>query len=210
MPVPNHDVHPSSSTLQVPQTKCLVMRAGNYSSSVRKNCDCVCIDVSEVHYEMALTRIASAKRNTLSSPLYKDIALGGEIVTEFGTIGYCFGDRYTFDLAFNNVIKCAVVAHLLLLTVPNDLEITPIIFKALEWGISSRGGVQAGVCERLLSLVGRVEPSGIVAHCQSPPVQRPPADSTLLDILHQSKSTSPYNSCENDRFFPAEAQAKAD
>ncbi|KAG1823956.1 Alpha/Beta hydrolase protein [Suillus subaureus] len=45
-----------------------------------------------------------------------------EGVTKFGATGYCFGGRYTFDLAFDNVIQCAVVSHPSLLKVPNDLE----------------------------------------------------------------------------------------
>ncbi|KAG1817091.1 dienelactone hydrolase [Suillus subaureus] len=45
-----------------------------------------------------------------------------EGVTKFGATGYCFGGRYTFDLAFDNAIQCAVVSHPSLLKVPNDLE----------------------------------------------------------------------------------------
>ncbi|KAG2354494.1 hypothetical protein BDR07DRAFT_1474372 [Suillus spraguei] len=56
-------------------------------------------------------------------PLDKVIAaLKAEGVTKFGATGYCFGGRYTFDLAFDNVIQCSVVAHPSLLTVPEDLE----------------------------------------------------------------------------------------
>ncbi|KAG1839669.1 dienelactone hydrolase [Suillus subluteus] len=75
-----------------------------------------------------------------------------EGVTKFGATGYCFGGRYTFDLAFDNTIQCSVVSHPSLLKVPNDLE------------------------------------------------------------TYFSKSTAPLliNSCENDRLFSAEAQAKAD
>ncbi|KAJ7572089.1 dienelactone hydrolase endo-1,3,1,4-beta-D-glucanase [Mycena floridula] len=43
-------------------------------------------------------------------------------VTAFGATGYCFGGRYVFDLAFENVIKAGVVAHPSLLQVPADLE----------------------------------------------------------------------------------------
>ncbi|KIY48396.1 alpha/beta-hydrolase [Fistulina hepatica ATCC 64428] len=43
-------------------------------------------------------------------------------VTKFAATGYCFGGRYTFDLAFDGVIKVAVVAHPSLLQVPSDLE----------------------------------------------------------------------------------------
>ncbi|KAG2040096.1 Alpha/Beta hydrolase protein [Suillus americanus] len=86
-------------------------------------------------------------------PLDKVIAaLKEEGVTKFGATGYCFGGRYTFDLAFDNVIQCAVVSHPSLLNIPADLE------------------------------------------------------------TYFSKSVAPLliNSCENDRLFPVEAQAKAD
>ncbi|KAF9459320.1 dienelactone hydrolase endo-1,3,1,4-beta-D-glucanase [Collybia nuda] len=43
-------------------------------------------------------------------------------VTSFGATGYCFGGRYVFDLAFENIIKAAVVSHPSLLQVPADLE----------------------------------------------------------------------------------------
>ncbi|KAF5362197.1 hypothetical protein D9756_002692 [Leucocoprinus leucothites] len=43
-------------------------------------------------------------------------------VKEFVAVGYCFGGRYVFDLAFENVIKASVVCHPSLLKVPDDLE----------------------------------------------------------------------------------------
>jgi dienelactone hydrolase len=49
-------------------------------------------------------------------------ALKEEGVTEFAATGYCFGGRYVFDLAFDNVIKVGVVSHPSLLKVPEDLE----------------------------------------------------------------------------------------
>ena len=69
-------------------------------------------------------------------------ALKAEGVDAFGATGYCFGGmflfpsvkacsfrynfplvaRYVFDLAFDNVIKVAVVSHPSLLEVPDDLE----------------------------------------------------------------------------------------
>jgi dienelactone hydrolase len=49
-------------------------------------------------------------------------ALKSEGVTELAATGYCFGGRYTFDLAFEDVIKVAVVSHPSLLKVPDDLE----------------------------------------------------------------------------------------
>lgn len=56
-------------------------------------------------------------------PLDKVIAaLKAEGITKFGATGYCFGGRYVFDLAFENIIQCAVVSHPSLLKVPADLE----------------------------------------------------------------------------------------
>ncbi|KIK49101.1 hypothetical protein CY34DRAFT_7765 [Suillus luteus UH-Slu-Lm8-n1] len=49
-------------------------------------------------------------------------ALKEEGVTKFGATGYCFGGRYTFDLAFENVIQCSVISHPSLLKVPDDLQ----------------------------------------------------------------------------------------
>lgn len=43
-------------------------------------------------------------------------------VTTFAAVGYCFGARYVFDLAFDGVIKAAAVAHPSLLEAPADLE----------------------------------------------------------------------------------------
>ncbi|KAK1234242.1 hypothetical protein PQX77_002549 [Marasmius sp. AFHP31] len=49
-------------------------------------------------------------------------ALKAEGVTAFGATGYCFGGRYVFDLAFENIIKAATTSHPSLLQVPADLE----------------------------------------------------------------------------------------
>ncbi|KAF9485529.1 dienelactone hydrolase endo-1,3,1,4-beta-D-glucanase [Pholiota conissans] len=49
-------------------------------------------------------------------------ALKAEGITTFGATGYCFGGRYVFDLAFENIIKVGVVSHPSLLKVPDDLE----------------------------------------------------------------------------------------
>ncbi|KAI5121871.1 hypothetical protein M0805_001079 [Coniferiporia weirii] len=55
-------------------------------------------------------------------PLDKVIAVLKERgITVFGAVGYCFGARYVFDLAFDSVIKAAAVAHPSLLKVPEDL-----------------------------------------------------------------------------------------
>ncbi|KAI5982710.1 dienelactone hydrolase [Pisolithus marmoratus] len=49
-------------------------------------------------------------------------ALREQGVKDFGATGYCFGGRYSFDLAFENIIKVTVVSHPSLLEVPEDLE----------------------------------------------------------------------------------------
>ncbi|KAG0698247.1 dienelactone hydrolase [Suillus ampliporus] len=49
-------------------------------------------------------------------------ALKEQGVTKFGSTSYCFGGRYTFDLAFENIIQCAVVSHPSFLKIPADLE----------------------------------------------------------------------------------------
>ncbi|KIM53525.1 hypothetical protein SCLCIDRAFT_1222744 [Scleroderma citrinum Foug A] len=48
-------------------------------------------------------------------------ALREQGVTEFGATGYCFGARYAFDLAFQNLVKVTVVSHPSLLEIPGDL-----------------------------------------------------------------------------------------
>ncbi|KAJ7483300.1 dienelactone hydrolase endo-1,3,1,4-beta-D-glucanase [Mycena latifolia] len=49
-------------------------------------------------------------------------ALKADGVTTFGAVGYCFGGRYVFDLAFDGIITAAATAHPSLLQVPADLE----------------------------------------------------------------------------------------
>ncbi|KAJ3512605.1 hypothetical protein NLJ89_g3420 [Agrocybe chaxingu] len=49
-------------------------------------------------------------------------ALKEQGITVFGATGYCFGGRYVFDLAFDNVIQASVASHPSLLQVPADLE----------------------------------------------------------------------------------------
>ena len=43
-------------------------------------------------------------------------------IATYAAVGYCFGARYVFDLAFDGVIKAAAVAHPSMLEVPGDLE----------------------------------------------------------------------------------------
>ncbi|KAJ7065401.1 dienelactone hydrolase endo-1,3,1,4-beta-D-glucanase [Mycena amicta] len=49
-------------------------------------------------------------------------ALKSEGVTSFAAVGYCFGGRYVFDLAFDNIISVGATAHPSLLQIPADLE----------------------------------------------------------------------------------------
>ncbi|KAI9573849.1 alpha/beta-hydrolase [Boletus coccyginus] len=60
----------------------------------------------------------------VTRPLLNNVirALEEQGVAQFAATGYCFGGRYTFDLAFDKVIKVAAVAHPSLLKVPEDLE----------------------------------------------------------------------------------------
>ncbi|KAJ7173460.1 dienelactone hydrolase endo-1,3,1,4-beta-D-glucanase [Mycena filopes] len=49
-------------------------------------------------------------------------ALKAEGVTGFAAVGYCFGGRYVFDLAVDNITVASAVAHPSLLQIPADLE----------------------------------------------------------------------------------------
>ena len=80
-------------------------------------------------------------------------ALKSEGVIELAATGYCFGGifwfqiilitkdtkwfiwlgRYTFDLAFESVIKVAVVSHPSLLKVPEDLEVWSVWFSSVSF-----------------------------------------------------------------------------
>ncbi|KAF7339018.1 Dienelactone hydrolase endo-1,3,1,4-beta-D-glucanase [Mycena venus] len=56
-------------------------------------------------------------------PLDKVLAaLKADGVTSVGAVGYCYGARWVFDLAFDGAITVAAVAHPSLLSVPADLE----------------------------------------------------------------------------------------
>ncbi|KAJ7810459.1 dienelactone hydrolase endo-1,3,1,4-beta-D-glucanase [Mycena olivaceomarginata] len=57
-------------------------------------------------------------------------ALKADGVTTFAAVGYCFGGRYVFDLAFDNITKASAVAHPSLLQVPADLEVTPLLINS--------------------------------------------------------------------------------
>jgi hypothetical protein len=45
------------------------------------------------------------------------------LITEDINVWFIWLGRYTFDLAFENIIKVAVVSHPSLLKVPDDLEV---------------------------------------------------------------------------------------
>ncbi|KAJ7150097.1 alpha/beta-hydrolase [Mycena crocata] len=49
-------------------------------------------------------------------------ALKGSGVTSVGAVGYCYGGRWVFDLAFDGAISVATVAHPSLLAIPADIE----------------------------------------------------------------------------------------
>jgi dienelactone hydrolase len=49
-------------------------------------------------------------------------ALKEQGIIKFGTTGYCFGGRYVFDLAIDNVAHVSVASHPSLLKIPDDLE----------------------------------------------------------------------------------------
>ncbi|KAF8519660.1 Alpha/Beta hydrolase protein [Gautieria morchelliformis] len=49
-------------------------------------------------------------------------ALKEQGVTSLAAVGYCFGGRYVFDLAFDNVIQVAATSHPSQLKVPDDLQ----------------------------------------------------------------------------------------
>jgi len=57
-------------------------------------------------------------------------ALKEQGVTKFAAAGYCFGGRYVFDLAFENVIDVAIASHPALLKLPDDLEKYASVAKA--------------------------------------------------------------------------------
>ncbi|KAG1801755.1 hypothetical protein EV424DRAFT_1351881 [Suillus variegatus] len=72
-------------------------------------------------------RLAATAKVTSPSLDKVIAALKEEGATKFGATG-----RHTFDLAFDNIIQCAVVSHLSLLNLPDDLEVTHIILVALS------------------------------------------------------------------------------
>jgi dienelactone hydrolase len=72
-------------------------------------------------------------------PLDKVIAgLKEQGVVSFGATGYCFGGRYVFDLAFENIIKVSVANHPSLLSIPADLE---------KYKASSKAALLINSCE---------------------------------------------------------------
>ncbi|KAF7333527.1 Dienelactone hydrolase endo-1,3,1,4-beta-D-glucanase [Mycena venus] len=57
-------------------------------------------------------------------------ALKEEGVVGFAGAGFCFGARYVFDLAFDNVLKVSAVSHPSRLVIPDDLEKYASVSKA--------------------------------------------------------------------------------
>ena len=53
-------------------------------------------------------------------------ALKAEGVTKFGAVGYCYGGRVAFDLAFAGEVHAVAVAHPSLLKTPDDLNVSAI------------------------------------------------------------------------------------
>jgi dienelactone hydrolase len=51
-----------------------------------------------------------------------------EGITTFGATGYCFGGRYSVDLAIENVTKVIVISHPSMLQVPEDFEVCGNVF----------------------------------------------------------------------------------
>lgn len=49
-------------------------------------------------------------------------ALKVQGITRFGATGYCFGGRYVFDLAFENITSVSIASHPSLLNLPEDLH----------------------------------------------------------------------------------------
>lgn len=67
--------------------------------------------------------LANHGREQTRPPIDKIIAgLKERGVEKIAATGYCFGARYVFDLAFDNIIKVAAVAHPSRLEVPDDLN----------------------------------------------------------------------------------------
>ncbi|KAJ7276885.1 alpha/beta-hydrolase [Mycena rebaudengoi] len=52
----------------------------------------------------------------------RSVEVPEEGVTRFAATGFCFGARYAFDLAFDNVIHVCAVSHPSRLIVPDDLQ----------------------------------------------------------------------------------------
>ncbi|KAJ7680592.1 dienelactone hydrolase [Mycena polygramma] len=57
-------------------------------------------------------------------------ALKADGVTRYATTGYCFGARYVFDLAFDNIAQVSAITHPGQLKAPDDLEKYAAVSKA--------------------------------------------------------------------------------
>ena len=61
-------------------------------------------------------------------------ALKSEGVTKFAALGYCYGGRVCFDLAFTNEVQVVAVAHPSLLKVPDDLQVCVLRYLIVAHG----------------------------------------------------------------------------
>ncbi len=53
--------------------------------------------------------------------------LKSEGVTKFAAIGYCYGARPSFDLAFTGEVHVVAVSHPSLLKIPDDLQVSALL-----------------------------------------------------------------------------------
>ncbi|KAF8211096.1 dienelactone hydrolase [Mycena galopus ATCC 62051] len=76
--------------------------------------------------------LATKPRSSPHRPIIDKViaALKADGVTTFAAVGYCFGGRYVFDLAFENITVASATAHPSLLQVPADLEKYVAVSKA--------------------------------------------------------------------------------
>ena len=63
------------------------------------------------------------ERATAIARAVKD-ALQAEGVSKFGSLGFCYGGRIAFNLAFTGDVDVVAVAHPSLLQIPEDLHVS--------------------------------------------------------------------------------------
>ncbi|KAF8626701.1 hypothetical protein AX15_004725 [Amanita polypyramis BW_CC] len=81
---------------------------------------------------VSLEEWRSRHTQAVTRPILDDVikALKEQGIEHFAAVGYCFGARYVFDLAFDHVIDVGVIAHPTLLKVPEDFQKYATIAKA--------------------------------------------------------------------------------